>query len=227
MQIVCANSCDADTSAFPRETNEASTLQTQKDIPTPFFASSKPIHATVVIGSFGSAQGIITDAFDIEIKQDTNTPPPAVSAPLRYGKQPQIHHIFKEQAKYPPKIVPLLFTGLVLVTLPLAAYFVSPFPLWHLVNKELPINSNTVLLQWFVQLGANVSHLPKALGAAPVSHTTFLASIFGMELVYFLYHRGLSLGHIILPVTGLGAIMVFSGMKALGEVQSRRLAGER
>lgn len=84
-----------------------------------------------------------------------------------------------------------------------------------------------MMLQWFVQLGANFSHLPKALKTAPISHTTFLASIFGMEFVYFLYHRGLSLGHIILPVTALGAVMVFSGMKALGEVQSRRLAGER
>ncbi|KAJ4394031.1 hypothetical protein N0V93_003248 [Gnomoniopsis smithogilvyi] len=186
-----------------RDTGKGKVQITQKDIPTPFFASSKPIHATVVIGSFGSAQGIIADAFDVEIALDANTPPPAVSAPLRYVKQPQIHHIFKEQAKYPPTVIPLAFVGLILVTLPVAAYF------------------------WFVQLGANFSHLPKALKTAPISHTTFLASIFGMEFVYFLYHRGLSLGHIILPVTALGAVMVFSGMKALGEVQSRRLAGER
>lgn len=107
------------------ESNQTSVLQTQKDIPTPFFASSKPIHATIVIGSFGSAQGIIADAFDIEIKQDANTPSPALSAPLRYGKQPQIHHIFREQAKYPPTIIPLFFVGLILVTLPVAAFFVS------------------------------------------------------------------------------------------------------
>lgn len=83
------------------------------------------------------------------------------------------------------------------------------------------------MMQWFGQLGANFSHLPKALGAAPISHTVFLGSIAAMETVYFFYHRGLSLGHILLPVAVLGATMVFSGMKALGEVQRRRLAGER
>lgn len=127
VQIVRYTPCDIDAGPNPYviEFNKNSTPQTQKDIPTPFFASSKPIHATVVIGSFGSAQGIIADAFDVEIKQDANTPPPAVSAPLRYAKQPQIHHIFKEQAKYPPTVIPLVFVGLILVTLPVAAYFVS------------------------------------------------------------------------------------------------------
>lgn len=117
-------------------------IQTQKDIPTPFFASSKPVHATVVIGSFGSAQGIIADAFDVEIKQDANTPPPAVSAPLRYAKQPQIHHIFKEQAKYPPTVIPLFFVGLILVTLPVAAYFVS--------SRSPPVSLRTVNLRTIV-----------------------------------------------------------------------------
>lgn len=83
------------------------------------------------------------------------------------------------------------------------------------------------MLQWFFMLGANFSHLPKAFGAAPISHTIFLGSLVAMEYVYYLYHRGMSLGHILLPVAILGTTLVFSGMKALGEVQSRRLAGER
>lgn len=125
VQIVRNSSCDTFSDTSEIGSNEDSMLQTQKDIPTPFFASSKPIHATVVIASFGSAQGIIADAFDVELKLDSNTPPPAVSAPLRYVKQPQIHHIFNEQAKYPPTVIPLAFVGLILVTLPVAAYFVS------------------------------------------------------------------------------------------------------
>lgn len=83
------------------------------------------------------------------------------------------------------------------------------------------------MLQWFGLLGANFSHLPKAFGTAPVAHTIFLGSIVGMEVIYYLYHRGMSLGHILLPTGLIGLTLVFSGMKALGEVQSRRLAGER
>ncbi|CAN8101314.1 unnamed protein product [Discula destructiva] len=186
-----------------RDTGKGKVQITQKEIPIPFFASSKPLHATVVIGSFGSAQALSADAFDIELKYESNTQPPTVPKPLRYGKKPQIHHIFREPAKYPSTVFPLIFVGLVLVTLPAVAFL------------------------WFFQLGANFSHLPKALGAAPVSHTIFLGSIVGIEFVYFLYHRGLSLGHILLPVAILGLTLTFSGMKALGEVQSRRLAGER
>lgn len=100
-------------------------LQTQKDIPTPFFASTKPLHASIVIGSFGSTEGIIADAFDVELKHEDNAKLPAVTAPLRYGKQSQIHHIFQEPAKYPNKVFPLFFVGLVLVTLPAVAYLVS------------------------------------------------------------------------------------------------------
>lgn len=89
------------------------------------------------------------------------------------------------------------------------------------------MTASNVLLQWFGVLGANFSHLPKAVSAAPLSHATFLGSIIGMEFVYFLYHRGMSLGHILIPMALLGTTTLLSGMKALGEVQSRRLAGER
>lgn len=81
--------------------------------------------------------------------------------------------------------------------------------------------------KWFGFVGANFSQLPKALGAAPLSHVTFFGSIVGIEAVYFLYHRGMSLGHILVPITILSTTTLLSGMKALGEVQSRRLAGER
>lgn len=107
--------------------------QTQKEIPAPFFASSKPIHATVVIGSFGSAKGVIADAFDIEFKHEANAQLPAQSAPVRYGKQPQIHHIFREPEKYPSKVFPLFFVGLILVTLPAVAFIVS----LHILNGVL------------------------------------------------------------------------------------------
>lgn len=86
-----------------------SRAQSQKDIPAQFFSSVEPLHASVVIGSFGSAQPVLADAFDLKLKQDGATAPPAVQAPLRYGKMPQIHHIFREPTAYPSKIFPYTF----------------------------------------------------------------------------------------------------------------------
>ncbi len=65
------------------------------------------------------------------------------------------------------------------------------------------------------------------MGAAPLSHAGFFGSIVAMEFVFFLYYTSWNLFQT-LPVIGVvGAIAVFSGTKALGEVQSRRLAGQR
>jgi len=48
-----------------------------------------------------------------------------------------------------------------------------------------------------------------------------------MEASFFMYHRSWNLFQL-LPVAGvIGVITFLSGTKALGEVQSRRLAGER
>ena len=80
--------------------------------------------------------------------------------------------------------------------------------------------------QW-IALGANLDHLQQAFGAAPLSHTTFLGSIIAMEYVFFLYYSTWNL-FTALPVIGVvGAVTFLSGAKALGEVQNRRLAGER
>lgn len=186
-----------------KESGKGKVQITQKDIPAQLLVSPKPVHATVVIGSFGSAQGIVADAFDIEINQDPNKPAPVAPAPVRYGKKPQIKHIFREPTQYPYKAFSIFFMLVIAATLPI------------------------LLVAWFGFLGANISALPKALGAAPLSHATFFGSIFAIEVVYFLYHRGLSLGHILVPIAVFGTTTVLSGMKALGEVQRRRIAGER
>lgn len=76
-------------------------------------------------------------------------------------------------------------------------------------------------------MGANVAHLQKALSSAPISHVTFFGSIISMEGVFFLYYSGWSL-FATLPIIGVVGVAAFlSGTRALGEVQSRRLAGER
>ena len=83
-----------------------------------------------------------------------------------------------------------------------------------------------ILWQW-TYLGANLSHLGKATAAAPISHTLFFGSIISLEGIFFLYYYSWNLFQT-LPVAGIFGLVAFlSGSKALSEVQSRRLAGER
>jgi oligosaccharyltransferase complex subunit delta (ribophorin II) len=121
---------------------------------------------------------------------------------LRYGKLPEIHHIFGTDAKSPPRLLTLLFT------LPVLAAFPA------------------LILTW-AALGANVKHLPKALAAAPISHALFFGSIVGMEFVFYQYYTNWRLFQV-LPVAGaFGLVAFLSGSGALTEVQERRLNGER
>lgn len=72
-----------------------------------------------------------------------------------------------------------------------------------------------------------MSHVSKALGTAPLAHAVFFGSIIAMEGVFFLYYSSWNLLET-LPLIGVfGTTAFLSGSKALGEVQGRRLAGER
>lgn len=78
-----------------------------------------------------------------------------------------------------------------------------------------------------VYFGANVCDAQKALGSAPISHITFFGSIIAMEGVFFLYYSKWDL-FTTLPFVGvIGVVAFLSGTKALGEMQRRRLAGQR
>ncbi|XXH05647.1 hypothetical protein Hte_012082 [Hypoxylon texense] len=172
------------------------------DLPVQFTAGKDPLEASIVLASFGSAEGFRKPLFAVELARDPNATPVAYERPLRYGKQPEIRHVFRADPRSPPQVVSLVFVLAVLATVP--ALFVG----------------------WLV-LGANISHLPKALGAAPVAHGVFFGSIVAMEGVFYMYYLSWNLFQT-LPVIGLVAAAAFlSGAKALGEVQSRRLAGER
>jgi oligosaccharyltransferase complex subunit delta (ribophorin II) len=152
-----------------------------------------------MIGSFGSSVPFKSTLFSIELPENKAATP---SQTLRYGKLPEIHHIFRDDPRSPPKLLTLLFTLSVLAAFP------------------------ALLIAW-VALGANVKHLPKALAAAPISHAVFYSSIIGMEFVFFMYYNSWRLFQV-LPVAGVfGLIAFLSGSGALTEVQERRLKGER
>jgi oligosaccharyltransferase complex subunit delta (ribophorin II) len=172
--------------------------QTRAKIPSAL--QDRAVQASIVIGSFGSSKPLKTKAFTLQVAVDPNAPAP--SPPLRYGKLPEIHHIFRADPSSPPKLLTLVFTAAVLACLP--ALFIA----WGL-------------------MGGNLKHLPTALGAAPVSHALFFGSVLAMELVFFMYYSSWRL-FTALPAAGaVGLVLFLSGSRALTEVQERRLRGER
>jgi oligosaccharyltransferase complex subunit delta (ribophorin II) len=185
-----------------KDTGKGKVDFTQKDLPIQLLTSKQPLRATLLLASFGTSQPFSNLVFNLEITLDPSAPLPKYEKPLRYGQLEEIHHVFKADPKSGPKIISLFFVLAVLATVP-------------------------VLLGTWAYLGANISHLSKALGAAPIAHSLFFGSILSMEGIFFLYYYNWTLFQM-LPISGVVGLVAFlSGSKALSEVQSRRLAGER
>lgn len=94
--------------------------QSQKDLPVQFLAASEPVDAEIVIGSFGASQSYRNLAFQLAINGEASTQAASDSVE-RYGKLPEIHHIFKAGPKSPPAIVTLIFLLATLITIPILA----------------------------------------------------------------------------------------------------------
>ncbi|KAJ5550846.1 hypothetical protein N7461_005544 [Penicillium sp. DV-2018c] len=174
---------------------------TQKDLPIQFLSLSNPVDARVVIGGFGSSDAYDSSAFQLSIDRNPNEPVPTVET-QRYGKKPEIHHIFKESPSSPPIIITLAFVAMVGAAIPVLAGL------------------------WFF-LGANLNHLPLALKSAPLPHAVFLGSLIAFEGIFFLYYTSWNLFQVLPAVAIVGVVAFISGSRALGEVQGRRLSGLR
>lgn len=178
----------------------------------------------MTLASFGSSAGYNNRIFDVEIRKDPLAVPPVYEKPMRYGKLEEIHHIFKDDPQSPPKVISLVFTLAVAAMVPVLLIGVCAPT--KMLEKGLFHANVTTQSQTFA-LGGNVAHLPKAFSSAPVSHGIFYGSIIGMEFVFYMYYSSWNLFQV-LPVIGVvGVTTLLSGSKALGEVQRRRLAGER
>ncbi|BCR83489.1 putative oligosaccharyltransferase subunit ribophorin II [Aspergillus chevalieri] len=174
---------------------------TQKDLPIQFLSLSQPVDARLLIGSFGTSEAYNEPAFQLLITRNPDEPVPTVEV-SRYGKLPEIHHIFKEDPKNPPIAVTLGFLGVTLTAIPILA------GVW-------------------LFLGVNLNHLPTALKSAPVPHAVFLGSLISIEGIFFLYYTSWNIFQLLPAVAAAGAVAFVSGSRALGEVQGRRLAGLR
>ncbi|KAK5171921.1 uncharacterized protein LTR77_003558 [Saxophila tyrrhenica] len=185
-----------------KENGKAKVDVTQKDLPYQLLTSSKPLQASIILASFGSSTPFDQQAFSLNVETDASAPPSAPSPAERYTSKPEIHHIFQDGPKSPPKIISLVFTLAVLATLP-------------------------VLLGAWLFLGGNADQAGKAFGANPAAHGLFFGSIVAMEGVFFMYYLSWNLFQT-LPVAALvGTVAFVSGSRALTEVQQRRLGGER
>ncbi|KAJ9657696.1 hypothetical protein H2201_008102 [Coniosporium apollinis] len=185
-----------------KESGKGKVELTHKDLPFQLLTSSSPLKASLVIASFGSSTPYKRHVFDLTIKLDPNVPIWVPDEPVRYGKREEIHHIFRSDPTSPPKIITLVFTAAVVAALP------ALFGVW-------------------LTLGANVNHLQKALGAAPVSHALFFGSIVALEGIFFMYYTRWNLFQTLPPAVAVGVVAFLSGSRALSEVQERRLAGLR
>ncbi|GKZ37285.1 hypothetical protein AbraIFM66950_008770 [Aspergillus brasiliensis] len=174
---------------------------TQKDLPIQFLTAPEPLEARFLIGSFGESIAYNGAAFQLAVARNPDEPVPTVEV-SRYGKLPEIHHIFKSDAQSPPIVITLAFVAMVLATLP-------------------------VLGGVWLFLGVNVNHLPTALKSAPIPHIVFLGSLLSIEGLFFLYYSSWTLFQLLPAVAVVGSVAFVSGSRALGEVQGRRLAGLR
>ncbi|KAF2109270.1 Oligosaccharyltransferase subunit Ribophorin II-domain-containing protein [Lophiotrema nucula] len=185
-----------------KESGKGKVDLTHKDLPVQFLTTSKPVPASIVIGSFGSSAPYKSKVFDLNIARDANVPLAIPEPPTRYAAEKEIHHIFRTDPKSPPKIITIVFAAGVIAALP-------------------------VLLGVWATLGANVSHLSKALGNAPISHALFFGSVLAMEGIFFLYYTSWNLFQTLPAASVVGTVAFLSGSRALSEVQERRLAGQR
>ncbi|KAJ5778125.1 hypothetical protein N7520_001371 [Penicillium odoratum] len=184
-----------------KENGKSRVELTQKDLPIQFLSLPSPVDARVVIGSSGSSEAYDSSVFALSIERNPDVPVPTADV-VRYGKLPEIHHVFKDAATSPPIVITLAFVALVGAALPVLA------GLWLL-------------------LGANVNHLSTAFKSAPLPHAAFVGSLVAFEGLFFLYYTSWNLFQILPVAAAIGAVAFVSGSRALGEVQGRRLAGLR
>jgi oligosaccharyltransferase complex subunit delta (ribophorin II) len=87
-------------------------------LPVQLLTSPDSLEASLIVGSFGSTAATVTTVFDVHVSRDPNAPSPAYETPIRYGKQPEIHHIFRADPKSPPKVISSFFVLVIMATVP-------------------------------------------------------------------------------------------------------------
>ena len=155
-----------------------------------------------VFASFGNSKPYKSKIFDFAVDPDSSTPNTLAHQPSRYGKLPQIQHIFRSDPTSPNVVITIIFGCAIFASLP-------------------------VLLGSWLTAGMNLNHLPSAVQKAPLAYTGFLGGVLALEGLFFAYYLGMTLFTLLPLALALGTITFISGSRALSEVQDRRLAGKR
>ncbi|KAL7271445.1 hypothetical protein RUND412_005800 [Rhizina undulata] len=181
-----------------------------KDIPS-YLLSAPSLSLSLVLGSFGTTPGSVTPIGSLTPSLDVVAKAALEKQKVKdlgegkvvYKRKQEIRHVFRADPKNPPKVITLAFTAAVL-----GAYLF-------------------LFVLWFPILGGNLSHLPKALGAAPISHPIFFFSLLSLEGIFFMYYVKWNLFQTLAAMGVAGPLAFFSGSRALREVRARRERGER
>jgi len=99
--------------------------QTQKELPTQFLNGQSKVSASLVLASFGSSTGYNSEVFTLNVISDKSASANTAEKPLRYGKLPEIHHIFRADQKSPNVLISTVFTLGAIAALPILLGTVS------------------------------------------------------------------------------------------------------
>lgn len=99
--------------------------QTQKELPTQFLNGQSKVTASLVLASFGSSTGYNSEVFTLNVISDKGASANTAEKPLRYGKLPEIHHIFRADQKSPNVLISTVFTLGAIAALPILLGAVS------------------------------------------------------------------------------------------------------
>ncbi|KAG2237567.1 Dolichyl-diphosphooligosaccharide--protein glycosyltransferase subunit Swp1 [Thamnidium elegans] len=120
--------------------------------------------------------------------------------------QPEIHHVFREAEKMPPAAFSKLFA---LITL-------APW---------------LILVGGWLQIGYTPAKVISELTSGSTARTayiaSFLASLVGLEYLFYLYWTQLDLFQTLTYLGGLSIVTFFTGQRALSSIQTKRLVNEK
>jgi oligosaccharyltransferase complex subunit delta (ribophorin II) len=104
-----------------------------------FLRKDTVLSAYLILASTGDADGYYERAFSVGVKADPTATTGSTEKPLRYGKLPEIHHIFRSDPKSPNFVIVAFFTVAAAATLPVLLGLVSLCPSSNSVSEINPL----------------------------------------------------------------------------------------
>lgn len=120
----------------------ANERQAQEDLPPQFIQSTKPLRATLVLASFGPSKAFSNHVLDLDVSFNADAGPPKYEKPLRFGKLPEINHIFKPDPKSGPIVISIFFVLAILASVPILLGTVIPQRHYLTVETQLTKSSS-------------------------------------------------------------------------------------